>query len=180
MTLTTHAIVGAAVARVFAGNPLAAFCVAIASHFLIDALPHWDYHLRSAKRDEKNIMNNDMAINRDFFFDLLKIALDATAGLVLSFVIFQPEGDSAVIAVLLGVIGGILPDPLQFVYFKWRHEPLISIQRFHMWIHTDVKLSDQWISGPVMQGALVIACVAISLSLYGGSGNAVFSFNLIP
>lgn len=167
MTLTTHAIVGAAAARVFSFHPVAAFCAAFASHFLIDALPHWDYKLRSARLDEKNPMNNDMVINRDFFVDLAKIGFDALLGLFLSYIIFQPAGEYQLLIIALGACAGILPDPLQFVYFKWRHEPMVSLQKFHTWIHTDVKLENRWISGGTLQIALIIACVMASWYLTG-------------
>jgi hypothetical protein len=167
MTLTTHAIVGAAAARVFSFHPVAAFFAAFASHFLIDALPHWDYKLRSARHDDQNPMNDDMAINRDFFVDLIKIGCDAFLGLLLSYIIFQPSGDYQLWIIGLGVFGGILPDPLQFLYFKWRHEPMVSLQKFHIWIHTDLKLENRWISGGILQLTLIVACVMISWYLTG-------------
>jgi hypothetical protein len=46
MTLTTHAIVGGALASLFQTQPIAAIAVGVASHFAIDAIPHWVY-LRS-------------------------------------------------------------------------------------------------------------------------------------
>lgn len=167
MTLTTHAIVGAAAARVFSFHPVAAFLAAFASHFLIDALPHWDYHLRSARYDDKNPMNNDMVISRDFFVDLAKIGFDALLGLILSYIIFQPVGDYQIVIIALGACAGILPDPLQFVYFKWRHEPMISLQTFHTWIHADLKLENRLISGGILQIALIIACITASWYLTG-------------
>lgn len=167
MTLTTHAIVGAAAARVFSFHPVAAFLAAFASHFLIDALPHWDYTLRSARHDEENPLNNDIVVGKDFFIDLGKIGLDALLGVFLSLVFFQPANAYDLLIVLLGVFGGILPDPLQFLYYKWRHEPLISLQKFHIWIHSDLKLAGRWISGAFLQGALVIASVAASLYITG-------------
>lgn len=167
MTLTTHAIVGTAAARIFSFHPVAAFCAAFASHFLIDALPHWDYNLRSAKKDEQNPMQNDMIIGKDFFIDLVKIGFDALLGIVLSYGIFQPVGRYEILIVALGAFAGILPDPLQFVYFKWRHEPMVSLQKFHTWIHTDVKLENRWISGGTLQIALIGAVVALSWYVTG-------------
>lgn len=167
MTLTTHAIIGAATARVFSFNPVAAFFAAFASHFLIDALPHWDYFLRSVKKDEQNVMNNDMVIGKNSFVDLAKIGFDTLVGLILSYVIFQPAEGYDIFIVAIGAVAGILPDPLQFIYFKWRHEPMVSLQKFHMWIHTDLKLEGRWLSGSVLQIALIVACVTVSWYLTG-------------
>jgi hypothetical protein len=47
LTLTTHAIVGSAIASLIPTHPLLGICMAFASHFLLDALPHWDYPIRS-------------------------------------------------------------------------------------------------------------------------------------
>jgi len=33
---------------------------------------------------------------------------------------------------MAGAAGAVLPDALQFAYFKWRHQPLIALQRFHL------------------------------------------------
>lgn len=47
MILCTHAIIGGAIASLLPLNPAAAAIAGFASHFAIDAIPHWDYPLRS-------------------------------------------------------------------------------------------------------------------------------------
>jgi hypothetical protein len=47
MILSTHAIVGAALASLMPSHPIAAFAAGFASHFVIDSTPHWDYPLKS-------------------------------------------------------------------------------------------------------------------------------------
>ena len=47
MILTTHAIVGGALASLFPTHPITAIAAGFASHFVIDAIPHWDYPLQS-------------------------------------------------------------------------------------------------------------------------------------
>jgi hypothetical protein len=37
--------------------------------------------------------------------------------------------------VFIGALGGILPDALQFMYGRFPHEPLTSLQRFHIFVH---------------------------------------------
>ncbi len=70
MTLTTHALVGASVAALFPSSPSLALGAALASHFLVDAIPHWHYQLRSAVGDTDNPLDADMVIGRLFFVDL--------------------------------------------------------------------------------------------------------------
>jgi hypothetical protein len=43
MILTTHAVVGAALASFVPEHPAVAFVVGFGSHFILDAIPHVDY-----------------------------------------------------------------------------------------------------------------------------------------
>lgn len=139
MTLTAHAITGAALASLVPDQPLVGFAVGFLSHFVLDAIPHWDYKLNSKKEDTNNHMNDDMVINKDFLKDILKIGFDGLLGLLLSLIVFNFYFKFSVFIVLSGAIGAMMPDALQFVYMKWRHEPLTSLQKFHLWIHADKK-----------------------------------------
>jgi len=47
MILSTHAVVGGAIASFIPLHPLLVAVAGFASHFAIDAIPHWDYRLRS-------------------------------------------------------------------------------------------------------------------------------------
>src|SRR6516225_11831962 len=43
MILSTHAIVGGTIASLFPSHPALVVAAGFASHFAIDAIPHWDY-----------------------------------------------------------------------------------------------------------------------------------------
>jgi len=88
MTLTTHAVVGAADCHKHADHPVIASTLAFASHFVLDAIPHWDYKLSSQKTDNVNRLNDDMIIDRNFFIDLLKIGIDMSCGILLVLFLF--------------------------------------------------------------------------------------------
>jgi hypothetical protein len=137
MILTNHAITGAALASLMPNEPLAGFAVGFLSHFVLDAIPHWDYALQSVQEDKNNSLNNNVILDGRFLKDILKIGLDSTIGLLLSLLIFCFYFKSSVLAILCGAIGAMTPDVLQFVYMKWRHEPLVSLQKFHLWIHAE-------------------------------------------
>ena len=143
MTLTAHAITGAALASLVPDQPLVGFAVGFISHFVLDAIPHWDYKLSSKKEDGNNHMNDDMVINKNFIKDILKISFDGILGLLFAYFIFVFYFKFSTFVVLSGVIGAMMPDALQFVYMKWRHEPLISLQKFHLWIHADKKIIEK-------------------------------------
>ncbi len=151
MTLTTHAVVGAALASALPGHPVLGLGLAFASHFALDAIPHWDYPLRSISEDPADELNTDMKLGWDFVIDLGKIGSDFLLGLALGYLIGGWPG---------GVAGGLaaqLPDALQFVHFKLRLPPFTWLQRFHLWIHTSHKLSQRPLIGVFSQLALILA-----------------------
>jgi len=154
MTLATHAVAGAALASLMPAHPAAAFAAGFLSHFLLDAIPHWDYHLASSRKDEANPLNDDLVISRDFYFDLIKIIGDALLGLIVSWWWFGPYA-------LIGAIGAQLPDLLQFAYFKLRGPILTPLQTFHQWIHTDYRIKKRPVLGISLQVLLVLAIIAI-------------------
>src|ERR1700682_2406054 len=112
MILTTHAIVGGALASLFPTHPIVAVAAGFASHFAIDAIPHWDYPLRSISLTPgaRNNLRLSSALRRD----LTLIGFDACAGLAIAIGIFATP--STVLAIMAGAIGGMLPDPLQFLH----------------------------------------------------------------
>ena len=161
MTLTTHAIVGATLATLIPNHPILGFAVGFGSHFVLDAIPHWDYALSSMEKDEKNPMNDDMTINKYFWKDLLKIGADGVLGLMLSFILLSGIFHQSIFVVFLGAIGAMTPDALQFFYFKWRHEPLVSLQKFHRWVHSKKDLDDKPVIGILSQ--IVIFCLVVGI-----------------
>jgi len=89
------------------------------------------------------------------------IVLDGLAGLTLAFSLFaQP---SSRLTILLGALGGMLPDPLRFVHRLYPHEPLRTVQRFHNWIHAEQKLA--WPFGIVSQFAFNVVVILLASEL---------------
>ena len=160
MILSTHAVVGGALASLFPSHPVAAFAVGFASHFVIDAIPHWDYPLRSISvaRGARNQVRLTPALARD----VALIGFDAIVGFALAIGIFATP--STIVAVLAGAVGAMLPDPLQFVHTLYPHEPLASLQRFHRWMHTKRQL--HWPIGVSSQVAFVAAVVGTTFAIF--------------
>lgn len=134
MVLTAHTITGVALASMVPDKPLVGFAVGFLSHFVLDAMPHWDYTLKSLVEDRHNPMNKDMVIGKEFFIDLLKISFDAIFGLLMSYLVFGLYLKYSFLVILCGAVGAMMPDALQFVYMKLRHEPFISLQRLHVFV----------------------------------------------
>lgn len=159
MILSTHAIVGGAIASLLPSHPILAVAAGFASHFAIDAIPHWDYPLRSIAIG-KTADNRKLKISVTLFGDLALIGFDACAGWALALLLFATSTTAWVVA--LGAIAGMLPDPLQFMHSVYPREPLKSLQRFHSWIHSKRKL--QWkvgISSQLGFSALVVVLALV-------------------
>ena len=117
MTATGHALIGTVIAAKV-GNPFAAIPIAIASHFLADALPHWDtgYHRKQKSK-------------RKFF---IESALDVLLGFVLSFILislFFPKTNLSY--AFLMIIMAQLPDWLTapYLFFNIKTIPFCWIYK---------------------------------------------------
>src|SRR5271154_893803 len=113
MILSTHAIVGGAIASLVPSHPLLAVVAGFASHFAIDAIPHWDYPLQSIALG-KGADNRRLRLSRSMLTDLAVTAVDACVGLVLALWLFATPASVWVVA--LGASAAMLPDPLQFAH----------------------------------------------------------------
>ncbi len=80
MILSTHAIVGAAIASFLPSHPTTAFVLGFASHFVLDAIPHWDYPIRSAAVDPK--IGAPMTFDRALLRDAVVIGSDGVLGIL--------------------------------------------------------------------------------------------------
>ncbi len=164
MTLATHAVVGASLA-VLAPNPLVGGVLAFASHFVLDAIPHWDYKLASARKDPNNSLNNDLILGLNFIGDLVKIGFDLLLGSVIALVVFGWWQGVDWHLLGAGILGATLPDFLQFAYMKMRwFSPLVWLQKFHItFMHSPWRLNDQPVLG--ILGQIVVIFVVVVLAL---------------
>ena len=161
MILSTHAIVGAALASFLPAHPIGAFVIGFGSHFVLDAIPHWDYPIRSRSVDPR--IGAPLVFDNALRRDALTIGSDAFFGIVIALLLFGSR--ESFWAVLLGAIGAMLPDPLQFLHARWPHGPLQIHQRFHRWAHTTKKI-DSVPLGVGTQMILVVAVIAFTTALH--------------
>ncbi|MES2436640.1 MAG: hypothetical protein V4519_01395 [Patescibacteria group bacterium] len=167
MTLTTHAVTGALVGAVASSNPAFAAVAAFASHFLLDAIPHWDYSLSTVSEDSKNPLNNNMQTKgKRFYVDLSKTLFDAVLGMAIVILVFMNAPVQVLIGALIGAIFAVAPDPLQFVYWKLRLRILEPVQKFHLFIHAKTLLKDRPVIGIGSQIILIILTVLAAHALW--------------
>ncbi len=117
MFITNHVLSGAVTGAVMR-RPVPAFVVGVASHFALDALPHWgragdEYFLRAAVAD----------------------GLTGLAAMAVLTAVARPGQRAAVLA---GMAGAALPDldkpiMLWFGFSPWPQ----AVDRFHQWIQDE-------------------------------------------
>lgn len=133
MILTPHAIVGATLANLLPEEPLLGFSIAYISHYLLDVLPHVDYKINNFLDDNtksvKSIIKNASAA-----LDFLYIFFDFIFAVLICSVLFIRSRETAVIT-FIGLIGGVLPDFFQFLYYKYKIQPFIILQKIHDVVH---------------------------------------------
>jgi hypothetical protein len=161
MILSTHAIIGAAFASFLPAHPIGAFVIGFGTHFMLDAIPHWDYPIRSRSVDPR--IGAPVVFDSALWRDAVTIGSDAFFGIVIALLLFGSRENFW--SVLLGAIGAMLPDPLQFLHGRWPHEPLRIHQRFHRWAHTNKKIESVAL-GIGTQFTLVLAVVAFTTALH--------------
>lgn len=144
MTATGHALIGTVIAAKI-GNPAIAAPIALASHFVADAIPHWDtgYH-RKQKSKQKF---------------LIQSAADVAIGFILSYLvltIFFPSTN--LLYAFLIILVAQSPDWLTapYLFFDMKFAPFC-------WIYKLQKMFDSSIGMPwgvIDQAAAVVILIA--------------------
>ena len=170
MILTTHAIVGAALASFLPSHPIAAFVTGFASHFALDAIPHVDYPIKSRSVNPR--VGAPMAFDRALLQDAVTIGSDGMFGIMAALFLFSTT--ASFWAILMGALGAMLPDPLEFVHTRLPHEPLRTLQRFHLWAHTKKRMKGV-ILGVGTQAAFVACVIGLTAAIHRGVFDSAFA-----
>jgi len=147
MTLTTHAVVGAAatsftyalVPAYPAVGVTLGFAAAFASHFVLDSIPHWAEGrvlFKNVAR-EFNPLFSDRPFTKKTLYELGIVCIDGLLGLFGALFILCYLGGAPLYIVVFGAAGGEMPDALQFVYFKLKPKFMAPLQHFHSRIQTE-------------------------------------------
>lgn len=157
MILVTHAVAGSAVALLVRSNPVLAFLAAIASHFVLDAIPHWHYPLRSWVKDQKSETGWRFTRNRKrFFADVLATGLDCGLGFAIAAIAVSQAAPHWLGTALLGAAGGVLPDFFHLLYYFFPTSVLKYLERFHIAVHATERLDERHALGIGSQLAILI------------------------
>lgn len=108
MLETPHVALGAAIAMKV-GNPYLSLPLALASHFLLDKVPHWNPHTYTEAVKQGQLGKNTVR------FAISDVILSAIIGITLASTVL-PDYRSALI-ILAGGFLGVLPDVVKYPFF---------------------------------------------------------------
>jgi hypothetical protein len=138
MTMTTHTAIGAAIG-LLVGNPLLGFSLGVASHFLVDMIPHGDSPM--LEKYHGNRQQKHSAIT----FVTLDAGIALALVVILGATLPQGMGNTTYAAAILG---SVLPDILVGISHIYKTKIMNWYNRFHFFFHDfftsrigDVKLS---------------------------------------
>ena len=102
MVATSHLFLGAAIGTLVP-DPLIAFGLGFGSHFLLDAIPHFEPGLVFRKRDAEGNLADGMT------WQEYRLAwLDMLVGTIITLLVWRSSGSQ--LSILTGALGAILPD----------------------------------------------------------------------
>jgi hypothetical protein len=157
LILSTHAIVGGAIAGFMRSHPLLAAVVRLASRFAIDAIPHWATIDCGQERREQS----ELTIERGRVDGPRRHSRGCLCGPGSGLVAIRDArfdlGDCARRAAML-------QDPCKFAHSVFPRESLNTLQRFHAWIQSKRELA--WRLGVSSQIAVATAVSALAGALH--------------
>jgi hypothetical protein len=163
MILITHILVGAAIG-ILIPNYWPVFIIAFASHFLLDAIPHWEYKiqlLRDRAEKRKGVLNIINVIRGGGALVILgKMALDFSLGL--SLVALSTRSSSVQNHAIFGALSATLPDAFLGLYWITKTPLLEKLARFHRFVHpkNNKKIPTLWgVSTQIVIGAIAIVLI---------------------
>ncbi|MCX6816468.1 MAG: hypothetical protein NTZ93_01180 [Candidatus Beckwithbacteria bacterium] len=143
MLVTSHALVGAAIAKLIP-NPYLGYPINLCSHFLLDLIPHWDFRTRKIIHSKTRTIAVSLS--------------DAFIGFFLGWLIFKSQVTYAYLFPMMFIAQ--LPDWLEapFHILNWSFPPFSTIKKLQSRLHH--KLNLPW--GLVLQILVVVLVVLIA------------------
>jgi hypothetical protein len=134
MILTPHILLGAAIGSKIA-SPGVVFSLSFLSHYLLDALPHYEYDVSGLKgKSAKKII-----------IDLLQVAIDFSIGMALA--LFLVWNSPFRTTAILGMLSALVPDMLLFLHYRYPKSKFLNIFAVpHHAVHYLKNLSPAWLS----------------------------------
>jgi len=169
MTLTTHTIIGASVAQFFPQNPVIGLVAAIASHYVVDTIPHFNLGdcLKSLKREESGRKHSltGFVFGWRLILDGFIVSADLFLGFMLALLFWH--NSAGLLILLVGAFGGALPDLFQILYGLWRNNKTLAVlQKIHDFMHSPRRLDVKTIPFGILTEVAVITFTIIVCKLF--------------
>lgn len=152
MFIVTHAAIGALIGEAFPGNPWVAFWVSFVVHFLTDLIPHGDTNLYKGYVNGTKIKKA-----------LLFIGVDVAATVFFIVYFFLRVFVDHRLAIVMGVVGGVLPDVLVAVHEIFHIKYLEWFHRLHFYFHNLINKRTGDLS---LQNGMIMEIVLLSVMVY--------------
>lgn len=124
MTLTTHATIGAVIARAV-GSPVLAFIFGFISHFLVDMIPHGDTGLSDNFRVYKRKRKQAVAY----------VLVDGVVAIFFVLILANTRDIESMRTFTWGIVGGVLPDLIVGLYEITKAPLLKWFNTIHFYFH---------------------------------------------
>ena len=149
MILASHVLIGGAIGAAFR-EPALAIPLALASHYLLDAVPHREYRIARLEAGFRD---------HGFIVDLLAVFADLALGFAILLALAPPP-----LAIVAG-FAAALPDAVTFLSFLMRENGILRAQRaFHRRIHLMRREQVPWLLALLTQGSAVLVGVFVILA----------------
>lgn len=146
MTATGHALIGTVIAAKI-GNPALAIPIALGSHFLADALPHWDTGTNREKKSKTRFVTETLA--------------DIAIGFILSWILIVWLFPSTnLLYAFIIIITSQLPDWITapYLFLNWNFPPFSWSYKFGKKFDTEKQLP--W--GMINQVAALVGLILLA------------------
>lgn len=165
MVLSPHSILGAIIATEVSrstNQAVLGIILAFFSHFLLDAIPHWDYLISSLKKVSFFPLGK-LIKTTEFWRDVLFVALD----LIICFsiiAVFWKQSQYFIVAIN-GAFAAILPDLFQFLYWFFPSSFLLQkFKKFHHQFHASKKPKNKLL-GILWQVTFTVLIIVVAFIL---------------
>ena len=108
-------------------TPGLAFALGVASHFMLDLIPHGDSQLYTNYKEKHAVKKS-----------LIYVAVDSILSIIIFIFLLETAPYASRGTIIAGVIGGICPDFLVALGEGVKIRPLLWFQRLHMRIHNAI------------------------------------------
>jgi len=127
MTTTTHTAIGAVIGSIV-GGPALGFVCGLASHYLVDMIPHGDMHMR----DSNNLVNKTNEKMAHVF-----VITDVAVGITLLTVLgsFMPDDITRSSVYMASIFGSVLPDAMVGINDLVKSLPGRKHTKLHFYFH---------------------------------------------